>query len=155
MDKIYKLIFYNHSFKLFQFLSSYSLSRNWHLQFSPTLAIRRCDDQPWTSRVNARNPTLRWPTLDPAYNKHVTISDGASRRSVSANTANLHLAGVATELKSCWKDGSFYTVRFLPVLARVAGSAVCCTLVPSDNKLELIPRPPSIRAAHDCDLTRM
>ena len=29
---------------------------------------------------NTRNPTLRWLTLDPAYNKHVTIVTGGPKQ---------------------------------------------------------------------------
>ena len=43
-------------------------------------------------------------------------------------------AGVPSELKSCWRRGSFYTVRLPPMLGRVVAAAACCTLSPSDNQ---------------------
>ena len=123
---------------LFLFLID-SGSHNGHWQLLQPLEFQRCYD--------------RLPT--PANEYTFYDYDGASRRSVSANTVNLHLTGVASQLRSCWRSGSFI----------LWGSPLCwpdcciCTLVHQITRLELRPSPyccwPSMRTAHDCDTIRM
>ena len=100
-------------------------------------------------------PTLLRPTPNTCEWIHVYDYDGASRRSVSATTALITFAGVPSELRSCWRSGSFI----------LWGSPLCwpdcciCTLVHQITRLELRPSPyccwPSMRTAHDCDTIRM